>query len=103
VRSEGPADMSKPLCGDARCRARKLSIFEWALLGGEPLSQGFRVRLGIRAAKLSQQIYGRPPKKVRDRLRAGHRNPTLKYPCGILEQVYRQLKSEEASAAEAAE
>jgi hypothetical protein len=95
--------MPKLPCGDARCRAYKLTIYEFALLGGEPLTQGFRVRLGHRAAQLSREIYGREPRKVRDNIWAGHRNIVRKYPCGILEQAYRELKSETAAVAEAAE
>jgi hypothetical protein len=94
--------MPQPPCGDAHCRANKLTIHEFVLLGGEPLSQGLRVQLAHRAAQLYKQIYGREPPKVRDKIWAGYRNYVRSYPCGIIEQAYRQLMSE-ASAAEAAE
>lgn len=53
--------------------------------------QTFRVQLGIRANSLHIALYGKPANKVRSR---GWRNKVGKYPCGILEQAYSELKGE---------
>jgi hypothetical protein len=60
------------------------------VLGGERWAQSFRVRLGRLAAKLYTEIYAKPAKKGRSK--TAWWNKVGKYPCGILEQAYRELK-----------
>jgi hypothetical protein len=67
-------------------------VSEFERLGGETWTQSFRVSLGIRAGKLYAEVYGKEAKKVRPKFRLGWRNKVGKYPCGILEQAYRELK-----------
>jgi hypothetical protein len=74
-----------------------LTTQQFMKLAGEKWSQGFTIRVGIRAAKLYQEILGKPNKKVRSSTKGGHRNKVGKYPCGILEQAYQQVKSEETA------
>jgi hypothetical protein len=83
-----------PACGDVTCRAYRLTVSEFEKLGGEPWTQGFRIRLGLLANKLYVEVYGEKPKKVRSSFKHGYRNTVGKYPCGILEQAYRQLKAD---------
>jgi hypothetical protein len=82
-------------CGHPKCRAYQLTVSEFEALGGEPWVQGFRVRLGLQAKKLFIELYGKPPKKVRSSTRPAYRNKVGQYPCGILEQAYRELKGTE--------
>jgi hypothetical protein len=79
-------------CGHPKCRAYHMTVGEFERLGGEPWTQGFRVRLGLQAKKLFTELYGKAPKKVRSSTRPAYRNKVGKYPCGILEQAYRELK-----------
>jgi hypothetical protein len=81
-----------PLCGQPVCRAYQLTVAEFERLGGEPWTQGFRVRVGLLAKKLYVEIYGNGPRKVRSTTKPGWRNKVGKYPCGVLEQAYEALK-----------
>jgi hypothetical protein len=88
--------MVTPLCGQSLCRAYHLTVREFERLGGVRWKQSFRIRLGRLANKLYSEIYGKPAKKVRSR--TAWRNKVGKYPCGILEQAYRELRGQAAVA-----
>ena len=81
-----------PACGFATCRAYQLTVSEFERLGGETWTQSFRISLGIRAGRLYAEVYGKAAEKVRTKFGPGWRNKVGKYPCGILEQAYRELK-----------
>ena len=81
-------------CGQEKCRAYRLTVNEFERLGGERWTHSFRIRLGLLARTLYFQIYGKKPKKVRSSSMPGWRNEVGKYPCGILEQAYGQLKGD---------
>ena len=77
------------ICGNLRCRAYQLTVYEFERLGGQTWTQSLRVRLGLRADKLYVRIHGgKKPKKVRSSTMPGGRSKVGKYPCGILEQAY---------------
>jgi hypothetical protein len=82
----------KPECGQPRCRAYELTVAQFERLGGETWTQAFRVQLGLRASRLHEQLLGKKAAKLRARGRPGWRNKVGKYPCGILEQAYRELR-----------
>ena len=84
--------MRPKACGHMNCRAYYLTLTEFEQLGGEPWTHSFRVRVALRARKLYSELYGKPPGKVRSKTWPQYRNKVGKYPCGILEQAYRQLK-----------
>jgi hypothetical protein len=67
-----------------------MSIREFERLGGQQWSHGFRVQMGLLASKLYVEVYNKQPGKKRTRMAWG--NAVNCYPCGILEQAYRQLK-----------
>jgi hypothetical protein len=90
-----------PACGHAICRAYQLTVSEFERLGGEAWTQSFRVSLGLRAATLYAELYGKKAKKVRSSTKPEWRNRVGKYPCGILEQAYRELRSKAAVASPA--
>jgi hypothetical protein len=92
-----------PSCGEQTCRAYLLTVSEFERLGGEAWTQSFRIRLGLLANKLYAELYGKKPKKVRSSTRPQWRNLVGKYPCGILERAYKELKSESGSSRELAE
>jgi len=69
-----------------------MTLREFGRLGGEDWDQPFRAKLGKAAAKLYRKIYKKDPPKTRDPV--DWRNKVGKYPCGILEQAYRQLRAE---------
>jgi hypothetical protein len=50
--------------------------------------------MGLLATKLYIELYGKPPKKVRSSTKPAWRNTVSRYPCGILEQAYRELKAD---------
>jgi hypothetical protein len=91
-----------PACGKQTCRAYHLTVSEFERLGGEAWSQSFRIRLGLLANTLYAELYGKKPRKVRSSTRPKWRNKVGKYPCGILEQAYKELKSEMGSSRELA-
>jgi hypothetical protein len=74
-----------------------MTLREFGRLGGETWGMAFRAKLGKAASKLYREIYGKdPPQKRASR---DWRNKVAKYPCGILEQAYRQLTAESQSSA----
>jgi hypothetical protein len=75
-----------------------MTVSEFERLGGEPWTQSFRIRLGVLANKLYDELYGKKPRKVRSSTKPAWRNKVCKYPCGILEQAYRELKGKAAEA-----
>jgi hypothetical protein len=79
-------------CNRPYCRAYHLTVREFCRLGGEDWSQSFVVRLGQRASAIYRSIYGKDPNQKRKS--AGWRNKVGYYPCGVLEQAYRELKGE---------
>jgi hypothetical protein len=83
-------------CGEPTCRAYRLTVSEFERLGGETWTQSFRVSLGIRSGKLYAEIYGKKANKVRSSTKPDWRNKVGKYPCGILEQAFRELKGTSA-------
>jgi len=78
-------------CPQVRCRAYFLTLREFERLGAQRWEHGFKVRMGIRADALYREIYKRPPRKVRSSNLRGYSGKVGKYPCGILEQAYREL------------
>jgi hypothetical protein len=89
-------------CGGRTCRAYLLTVSEFERLGGEAWTQSFRVRLGLLANKRYAELYGNKPKKVRSSTKPEWRNMVGQYPCGILEQAYKELKGEIESSRELA-
>jgi hypothetical protein len=83
-------------CSELKCRAYYLTAHEFRRLGHEMWSHGFQIKLGLRARALYMELYGKPPRRVRSN-RIAHRNKVGKFPCGILEQAYRQLRAEGAT------
>jgi hypothetical protein len=90
-------------CGQPKCRAYQLTVGEFERLGGEPWTQSFRIRVGLLASKLYVELYGKKPKKVRSRTNPPWRNEVVAYPCGILEQAYRELRGKAVGAAKPVE
>jgi hypothetical protein len=82
-------------CGDRACRAYLLTVSEFERLGGERWTQSFRIRLGLLANNLYAELYGKKPNKIRSSMKPEWRNRVSQYPCGILEQAYNELKSED--------
>lgn len=89
--SETDCDLCKP------CRVMLLTTQQFMKLGGEQWDHSFLIRVGKRARELYLEILGRPPKKTRPSTTGAYRNKVGKYPCGILEQAYRQVRAEEAA------
>lgn len=82
-------------CGNTHCRAYQLTVSEFEQLGGEPYSQSFRSRLGLRATKMYAEVYStKKPKKVRTTTNPRYRNKVSRYPCGVLERAYSALLAE---------
>lgn len=89
--------MPQEPCGQGHCRRYFMTLREFGRLGGETWDMSFRSKLGKTASKLYREIYGKdPPQKRASR---DWRNKVAKYPCGILEQAYRQLTAESQSSA----
>jgi len=78
-------------CGNPECNRYSMTVAEFKLLCGEQWDSAFDARFGWAAKKLCQQIHGKVPAKQRSRI-AG-RNKVPAYPCGVLEQAYRELRS----------
>jgi hypothetical protein len=87
-------------CGKTYCRAYRLTTSEFERCAGEAWTQSFRSRLGLLATKLYVKLYGKPPKKVRSSTHPNWRNKVAKYPCGILEQAYRELTAQDTAPAD---
>jgi hypothetical protein len=66
-----------------------MTQLEFRKLRGELWDQSFISTLGKAAAQLHREIYKRDPKVKRSRSKK--RAPVLKYPCGVLEQAYKQV------------
>jgi hypothetical protein len=59
---------------------------------GKKWKQSFRIRFSAVAKKLYSEVYHKGlSERSKQRERLAGRNKVLKYPCGILEQAYRQL------------
>lgn len=76
-------------CADVRCARYSMSLAEFRKLRGETWDDGFNSRIGKLASKLCRDLYGKVPPARRQAI-AG-RNKVPSYPCGIIEQAYRQL------------
>lgn len=68
-----------------------LTVSEFQRLSGEQWSHSFVVKLGIRARALHLGLYGALPRKVRNSKMPSWRGKVGKFPCGVLEQAYREL------------
>jgi hypothetical protein len=68
-----------------------MSQLEFRRLRGEYWDSSFSSRFGILATKLYRELYNKAPKKRYSR--RANRNAVNLYPCGILEQAYRQLRA----------
>jgi hypothetical protein len=64
-------------------------VREFRLLRGEIWDFSFSSRLGKAASKLYREIYGKSPNRRWSK--PAHRNFVTRFPCGIIEQAYRQL------------
>ena len=64
-------------------------VREFRQLRGEIWDASFSARLGKAASKLYREIYGESPNRRRSK--RAHRNFVTRFPCGIIEQAYRQL------------
>ncbi|ACL62233.1 hypothetical protein [Methylobacterium nodulans] len=81
------------------CRVMRLTTQQFMKLGGEKWDRSFLIRVGKRARLLHEEILGRAPKKVRPSIKGAHRNKVGVYPCGVLEQAYRQVLAEQSASA----
>jgi hypothetical protein len=63
----------------------------------EQWDHSFLVRVEKRARELHLEILGKEPKKQRPSTIGGYRNKVGMYPCGILEQAYRQVRAKEVT------
>lgn len=79
-------------CGGLRCARYEMTQLEFRRLRGELWDQSFISSLGKAASKLYREIYRKKPKLKYSRTRK--RDHVHRYPCGILEQAYRQLKDQ---------
>ena len=82
---------NKQAC-DSRCARYEMTQLEFRRLRGELWDQSFISSLGKAASKLYREIYQKKPKLRYSR--SANRNHVHKYPCGILEQAYRQLREQ---------
>jgi len=71
-----------------------MSQLEFRRLRGELWDMGFISRFGKLAGKLYREIYKKHPDIKRRPLPGQKRWPVHRYPCGILEQAYRQLREQ---------
>jgi hypothetical protein len=86
--------MGKKSCGDPTCVRYEMSQLEFRRLRGEVWDMGFISRFGKLASKLYREIYKKHP-RIKRLPRPGQRRwPVHRYPCGILEQAYRQLREQ---------
>ena len=77
-----------PRC-DVTCSRYPMVVREFRQLRGEIWDASFSARLGKAASKLYREIYGESPNRRRSK--RAHRNVVTRFPCGIIEQAYRQL------------
>ncbi|WP_336489307.1 hypothetical protein [Methylobacterium nigriterrae] len=82
------------------CRVMLLTTQQFMKLGGEKWDRGFLIRVGKRARLLHEEILGKVPTKVRSSIKGAYRNKVGLYPCGVLEQAYRQVLAEQAAGLE---
>ena len=93
-----------PVCKDyPRCRGASFTAKEFMKLGGEQWDHSTLTSVGLEAARLYAEIFGRPHRKVRSSKTAGHRGMVGKYPCGILDQAYRTVMAKKAAVGKTAE
>jgi hypothetical protein len=83
--------MAEP-CGSVRCVRYAMVIREYRILRGETWDASFSARLGKAAAKLYRELYEKRPKQMRSSY--AYRNRVTRFPCGIIEQAYQQLRSQ---------
>jgi hypothetical protein len=69
-----------------------MAIREYRILRGEIWDASFSAKLGKAASKLYREIYAKAPASHRSR--HAHRNQVKRFPCGIVEQAYRQLREQ---------
>ena len=86
--------MAKKSCVDPTCARYEMSQLEFRRLRGELWDMGFISRFGKLAGKLYREIYKKHPDIKRRPLPGQKRWPVHRYPCGILEQVYRRLREQ---------
>jgi hypothetical protein len=79
----------KDQCGRFRCARYEMTQLEFRRLRGELWDQSFISSFGKAASKLYREIYQKDPKLRYSRM--AKRNHVHKYPCGILEQAYREV------------
>jgi hypothetical protein len=84
--------MDKKTCGNVKCKRYPMVVREFRLLRGELWDASFSAKLGKAASKLYREIYGKSPNWRRSK--RAHRNFVTSFPCGILEQAYRQLREQ---------
>jgi hypothetical protein len=70
-----------------------MTIAEFKILCGQHWGSAFDVKLGKLAKKLHRQIYKKDPAVIRCKIA---RNRVPAYPCGIIEQAYRELRAPDA-------
>jgi hypothetical protein len=83
--------MEEGVC-DVRCKRYPMVVREFRLLRGEIWDASFSSRLGKAASKLYREIYGESPNRRRSK--RAHRNFVTRFPCGVIEQAYRQLREQ---------
>lgn len=74
-----------------RCRVMRLTTKQFMSLGGEEWPHSMRTAVGKEAQRLYVDIFGSAPKQVRSSRKSGHRGRVGLFPCGILEQAYRNV------------
>jgi hypothetical protein len=84
--------MDEKTCGNVRCKRYPMVIREFRLLRGEIWDASFSAKLGKAASKLYREIYGKSPNWRRSK--RAHRNVVTSFPCGIIEQAYKQLREQ---------
>ena len=84
--------MDEKTCWNVKCVRYRMVIREYRLLRGETWDASFSSKLGKAASKLFREIYGKSPDQRRSK--RAHRNFVTSYPCGIIEQAYRQLREQ---------
>jgi len=84
--------MGSEPCLNVRCVRYAMAIREYRILRGETWDASFSAKLGKAASKLYREIYAKAPASHRSR--HAHRNAVKRFPCGIIEQAYRQLREQ---------
>jgi hypothetical protein len=79
-------------CLDMRCAAHVMTLLQFRRLRGEYWDGKFNKLVSLRAKQLHDEVYKEAPKKQYSR--RANRNSVNFYPCGILEQAYRQIRAE---------